>query len=269
MLSIISQYVQSLLPEAAHPYLYAENTYALCMTFVVAVAFLKTCDVLAYGNYISSKDSRKLIHIGTGPLYVLCWGLFRHNAVPVPGLPVQWQDERCLAALVPLVITVQFGLIGLGIIKDEAAVKAMSRDGKASALLQGPLYYGIMFVIMTVVFWKSPEGILPLMLLCGGDGCAEVVGRRLGVRRLPWSSSKTYMGLIGFIGGGFALCALVWCIGGDYGTLSDAFPGSFATYSVPVLKITAICAIIESLCPSDFDNVVVVVMACLLTRVMM
>ena len=41
--------------------------------------------------------------------------------------------SRWLAALVPLVITAQFALVGTGVIRDEAAVKAMSRTGDPRA----------------------------------------------------------------------------------------------------------------------------------------
>jgi phytol kinase len=78
---------------------------------------------------------------------------------------------------VPFAITVQFALIGLGVMKDEASVKAMSRSGDRREILRGPLFYGIVFVVMTLVFWKSsPVGMLALMLMCGGDGMADILG---------------------------------------------------------------------------------------------
>ena len=78
-------------------------------------------------------------------------------------------EARWLAALVPLMIVLQFALVGLGVIKDEAAVQAMSRTGNPREILRGPLYYGIAFVILTILFWKnSPVGMTSLMLMCGG-----------------------------------------------------------------------------------------------------
>ena len=97
-------------------------------------------------------------------------------------------SSRWLAALVPLLITVQFFLVGTGILKDAAAVEAMSRTGDRREILRGPLYYGIAFVVLTLVYWRdSPLGIVALMVLCGGDGLADVIGKRLGKARLPWS----------------------------------------------------------------------------------
>jgi phytol kinase len=117
-------------------------------------------DFFAQRGWVESRLSRKLIHIGTGPIFVLCWLMF-------PDDP----RARWLAALVPFAITIQFALIGLGLIRDEASVQAMSRHGDRREILRGPLFYGVAFVALTLIFWKdSPIGITALMLMCGGDG---------------------------------------------------------------------------------------------------
>src|SRR5512140_654715 len=100
--------------------------------------------------------------------------------------------SRWLAALVPLLITAQFALVGTGILKDEAAVKAMSRTGDRREILFGPLFYGIVFVVVTLVYWKdSLIGIPALMMMCGGDGIADIVGRQIRSAKLPWSPDKS------------------------------------------------------------------------------
>jgi len=91
---------------------------ALIITFAAALVELRLLDFFAHRGWIESRLSRKLIHIFTGPIFLLCWLLF----------PDVWY-ARWLAALVPLGITIQFAMIGLGIMKDEASVKAMSRNG--------------------------------------------------------------------------------------------------------------------------------------------
>ena len=141
---------------------------AMILTFVAALGWLRLMDYFAHQGWIESRLSRKIIHIGTGPIFVLCWLFF----------PDVWY-ARWLAALVPFAITIQFALIGLGLMKDEASVKAMSRSGDPKEILRGPLYYGAMFVLVTVAFWKdSPVGMTALMMLCGGDGIADMIGRR-------------------------------------------------------------------------------------------
>ena len=138
---------------------------AVIVTFAVALGFLRVMDFAAQRGWIDSRLSRKLIHIGTGPIFVLCWLMFRDE----PG-------ARWLAALVPFAITMQFALVALGVIKDEAAVQAMSRSGDPKEILRGPLYYGIAFVVLTLVYWKdSPIGISALMIMCGGEGIADLL----------------------------------------------------------------------------------------------
>eukprot|EP01135_Chromosphaera_perkinsii_P012081 Nk52_evm19s2579 gene=Nk52_evmTU19s2579 len=243
-----------------------DNYRALFATFAIAVAFLKTCDYIAYKDWLSSKDSRKLIHIGTGPIFLLSWSLFTPMRFHVPFLPGMMQDERCLAALVPLVITFQFALIGLGFVKDEAAVKSMSRNGRPSGILQGPLYYGIVFVAMTLLFWKSLLAIIPLCCLCGGDGFAELVGRRMGTHILrPVSRSKTLEGSAGFVLGAFVVCCILWHVGCEAEGLRAAFPGPLGDHWVSILVVSALSGVVEAVSPSDWDNFTVPAGACLLT----
>ena len=110
------------------------NFIATIITFAVALAWLRINDYAAHRGWMSSHLSRKIIHIGTGPFFVACWLLF--NEAPI---------SRYLAALVPLAITAQFALVGTGVIRDESAVRAMSRSGDRREILRGPLFYGILF----------------------------------------------------------------------------------------------------------------------------
>src|SRR5574340_119801 len=125
------------------------NLIALVVTLALTLIWLRLMDALAHRGIITSQISRKIIHIGTGPLFVLCWLLFTDQP-----------SSRYFAALVPLGITLQFFLVGVGVIKDEAAVAAMARHGDRREILRGPLFYGIVFVALTVLYWlDSPIGI--------------------------------------------------------------------------------------------------------------
>ncbi len=70
------------------------NILALGITLVIALLWLRINDFFAHKGWVSSSISRKIIHIGTGPIFVLCWLLF--NDAP---------SARYLAAIVPLGIT--------------------------------------------------------------------------------------------------------------------------------------------------------------------
>lgn len=224
-----------------------QDIVATVITFALSLAWLRLMDALAHRGLIEQRLSRKIIHIGTGPLFVLCWNLFSAGA-----------GARYWAALVPLGITAQFGLVGLGIMKDEAAVKAMTRTNNPREILRGPLYYGLVFVVCTVLFWRhSPVGIFALMALCGGDGLADIVGRRWGAAKLPFNPGKSWAGSA-------AMWAGSWGFGLGYLTLFNAF-GNFEPVLGNVAGVTALIALaataVEALPWGDVDNLTITVVA--------
>eukprot|EP00241_Pyramimonas_parkeae_P021860 CAMPEP_0114318674 /NCGR_PEP_ID=MMETSP0059-20121206/24785_1 /TAXON_ID=36894 /ORGANISM="Pyramimonas parkeae, Strain CCMP726" /LENGTH=242 /DNA_ID=CAMNT_0001445533 /DNA_START=490 /DNA_END=1215 /DNA_ORIENTATION=- len=157
---------------------------ALCIAFAVALLWLRLCDALAAQGVLEVKLSRKIIHIGTGPLFIATWPLFSEAS-----------SARYMAALVPLSICLQFAAVGLGFLKDPEAVAAMTRTGNPREILGGPLLYGLVHTAITASFWReSVAGVVALMLLCGGDGFADIFGRRYGKARLPWNRNKSLAG---------------------------------------------------------------------------
>jgi phytol kinase len=227
------------------------NPYlATLITFAVAAFFLRLMDFLAHRGWIESRLSRKLIHIGTGPIFVLCWLMY-------PDVPI----SRWLAALVPLLITMQFALVGTGLIKDVAAVKAMSRTGDRREILRGPLFYGIVFVVVTLLDWKdSPVGIPALMMMCGGDGIADIVGRRVRSMRLPWSPEKSLAGSLSVFLGGWLLTMLIFAIYGSAGV----FGSPVTRFVLPVTWIALGAMLVESLPFKDVDNITLTVVSALI-----
>lgn len=219
------------------------NLIALGLTVLIAVFWLRLNDFFAHKGWISSEISRKIIHIGTGPIFVLCW-LFFNEASAAP----------FLAALVPLAITAQFALVGTGVIKDPAAVQAMSRTGDRREILRGPLFYGIAFVLLTIVFWRnSPIGMVALMILCGGDGLADIVGKKVGGIRMPWSPKKTLVGSVTMLLGGFLLSVLVLWVFAWHGY----FTAPITRYLLPIGVIAVATTLVESLPFPDIDNITI------------
>jgi phytol kinase len=163
-----------------------------------------------------------------------------------------------LAALVPFSITAQFLLVGLGILKDEAAVKAMSRSGDRREILRGPLFYGIVFVVLTIVYWKDSQiGIVALMLICGGDGLAEILGRRFGKAPLPWNPKKSWIGSLGMFSGGWLLAFLILAVYTGVGVFSQ--PIQFYLWPITVISLAA--TLVESLPATDIDNITITLAA--------
>ena len=227
------------------------NPYlAALATLVVAVAFLRIMDFFAHRGWIENKLSRKFIHIGVGPIFVLCWLMFPDVAV-----------SRYLAALVPLLVTAQFVLVGTGIMKDDAAVQAMTRTGDPREILRGPLFYGIMMVVLTIVYWKdSPIGITALMMMCGGDGIADIIGRRVKSPKLFWSPEKSVAGSLSVFAGGALLTALILFIYVNVGV----FASPFSIYVMPIVWIALGGTLIESLPFKDVDNISLTVISALI-----
>jgi phytol kinase len=226
------------------------NIIAIIVTFLVALVWLRLNDYAAHRGWMSSYLSRKIIHIGTGPIFVLCWLLFKNTST-----------APYLAALVPGAITIQFILVGLGVIKDEAAVQAMSRTGDRREILKGPLYYGIVFVVVTILYWlNTPVGIVALMLVCGGDGLAALLGRSYGKIKLPWNKKKSWAGSLGVFLGGWILSAFILAIF----TAAGVFPPPFTSYLLGITLVSLVGALVESLPFEDVDNLTVTLAALLL-----
>jgi phytol kinase len=226
------------------------NLLAFAVTLVLSLLWLRLMDFLAHRGVMSSKVSRKIIHVGTGPIFVLCWLLFV-NTFPA----------RFYAAVIPLAITAQFALVGLGIINDPAAVAAMSRSGDRREILKGPLFYGIVFVILTIVFWyDSPVGIIALMILCGGDGLADIIGMRFGKVKLPWSKKKSWAGSAAVLFGGmiFSLAVMIVFLA------AGIFKGTLIDYLPAIAIISFVCSLVESIPVSNVDNITVPTAAVLL-----
>jgi phytol kinase len=230
--------------------MFSSNVLALGVTLAIALVWLRINDFFAHKGWISSAISRKIIHIGTGPIFVLCW-LFFNDAPMAP----------YLAAIIPLGITLQFTLVGSGVIKDPSAVEAMSRTGDRREILRGPLFYGIAFVVLTILFWRySPVGIVALMLLCGGDGLADIIGQKIPSRPILWSRKKSFAGSLTMLFGGFILTiSVLWVfVGKGY------FPGPITSYLLPVGVIAIVSTLVESLPFTDVDNITVPLISVLL-----
>lgn len=80
----------------------------------------------------------------------------------------------------------------------------LQRSGRREELLTGPLLYGVVHMLLTVVFWThSPAGVVAVAVLCFGDGAAELAGRR--ARAKLWhNSSKVRHGAVAPVWAGTA-----------------------------------------------------------------
>jgi len=162
---------------------------AIIICFAAVFSFLGATRLLAHYGVFSTFTARKWLHINIGVIFISCCTLFSSSPY-----------AKYIAVAFPASITLNFCLIGLGVIKDEKTVRTMSRSGAPKELLFGPVSYGIVICLATVLYWRtSPVGIIAEILLCAGDGYAGFLGTRYGRERLPWNKSKTIVGSLAFV----------------------------------------------------------------------
>ncbi|BBN12566.1 phytol kinase [Marchantia polymorpha subsp. ruderalis] len=170
-----------------------QDTGMFLIVLLGAYLWVRLFDYFTSKKILGQKLSRKLVHITSGLLYMLCWPFFSSS----PWAPY-------IAGLVPLANGVRLVVYGTGIFKDEGLVKSMSRSGDSKELLRGPLYYVLVLYTSTVVFWRhSPVGMIALAMMCGGDGIADIMGRKFGSNKLFYNSDKSWAGSIAMFTFGF------------------------------------------------------------------
>ena len=98
------------------------------------------------------------------------------------------------------------------------------------------------------------------MQMCGGDGLADIVGRRFGRARIPWNHQKTWMGSFGMFLGGFLLSLLILMLYVAIGIFSTTI-----LILLPALLVISIAAtLVETIPLRDVDNITVTLTAILL-----
>jgi len=217
-----------------------------------STAVVKVFDTLANSGYMEQNLSRKLIHTTCGPLFILSWLFF-----------TQSDYARVLSAVIPFANGLRLFLIGNGYLPGEAAIKAVSRKGDRTELLKGPFYYTIVLTLVTLAFWRSPTGIVALSIMCGGDGLADIIGRRFGgTNKLFYNASKSWAGSAAMFFGSLVFSEVLLLIFAKYGFLDHVTSATTAR----VALICALAAALESLPINKFvdDNISVPVVALIL-----
>lgn len=197
---------------------------------------------------IPSWQQRKLLHIFTGPIFIITWPLFSNDF-----------HGSIAAAMVPACMTLKFVFVGLGLLKDDDMIRMSSRSGKREELLRGPTLYGIIFILSSMIFWKSVNGIVYLFILCFGDGMAEVTGRLLGQSNpLFWSRRKSWAGFLGFQV--FSYLATYFFLSYYGKILFQSQPEELkelGELKVRLMYDVMIAAVVETIPVEDIDNVTV------------
>ncbi|XVF82970.1 hypothetical protein PTKIN_Ptkin16aG0095100 [Pterospermum kingtungense] len=179
-------------PAAATATLF-QDTVATAAVLAGAYGLVFTFDSLTQKELIQQSLSRKLVHILSGLLFAISWPIFSNSL-----------EARYFASLVPLVNCLRLVIHGFSLADDRGLVNSVTRHGNPKELLRGPLYYVLVLILCALVFWReSPVGVLSLAMMCGGDGIADIMGRKFGSSKIPYNQMKSWVGSISMFIFGF------------------------------------------------------------------
>jgi dolichol kinase len=200
-----------------------------------AKIWVKLWSVVAERGWLRSTLTRKLIHTGTGPLFVAGWVLF--SGAPTAILT---------ACGVPVINLVRLWLAARDKTtnaESSALVSALSRSGAAAEVKKGPFYYTLVLLAATVCSFRALPGAIAVCQMAVGDGLADIVGRRLGRTKWGFVANKTVEGSLAFVIGAFAsslgMLALFRAVGYTTVTIQAAI--------LPLCAISVACAAVELL----------------------
>ena len=209
---------------------------------VLGLAFVKAITTLASKEILEPRDSRKIIHTLSAPLFMVFWPLFSDSG-----------GARVFAGIVPLANAVRLYVAATGSGDEEELASAVSRSGDAKEALGGPFFYVLVLLASVLVFWRDGyAGIIASSTMAAGDGLADLIGRRFGENN-KWffNKDKSIAGSVAFfIGASSCSIAIAWWFAYT-GTLVPTM--EFADVAVRIVIISAISAIVE-LIPIVDDN---------------
>ncbi|KAF9596712.1 hypothetical protein IFM89_012911 [Coptis chinensis] len=161
---------------------------------------------------------------------------------------------RYFAAFVPLLNCVRLIVNGLSLVTDEGLVKSVTREGNPKELLGGPLYYVLILISSAILFWRdSPVGVISLAMMCGGDGFADIMGRKYGSLKIPYNPQKSFAGSISMFLCGFLISIMMLY----YFSALGYFQLDWTTAVQRVALVALVATIVESLPTTEVvdDNI--------------
>ena len=221
---------------------------ALLISFLAVMAVVQINGVLQKKEKLPTVVTRKLVHLLVGPVFLATWLLYSG----------EWYS-RFFAAVVPIMFVLLFYAIGSGKMKNEAFVASMSRSGDASELLKGTLYYAAIILVVTLLWfyipangvsYANPTALIIIGCLAGGDGMADMVGRRFGKHKYHVSGSeKSVEGSFGMFIGSVIFSLVLLAI-----FSLEVSQWNMANFVIPILIFAFIAMIVEGISPKNLDN---------------
>ncbi|AFY74104.1 dolichol kinase [Synechococcus sp. PCC 7502] len=168
---------------------------------------------------------RKVVHIGTGNIIVLAWGL---------GIPL-WV---CLIACVSFCIITYISY-------HQPILPMLNSVGRKTL---GVFYYAVSITCLVVWFWsiKLPEyAVVGVLVMAWGDGLAALIGQKWGKHPyLFMDSKKTWEGSLAMLVTSYIVTVVVLAIAGQFSWL------------IP-LPVAIVATLFEAISPGGTDNLTV------------
>ena len=201
----------------------------MAYAFSIAVAM----DALMVRGKVSNEISRKVIHLWMGGLIVF-WFLYTA------------QYGEYLFLVTPL--------IWVGIMLHsmspkshyKATVKRFTRRNNINEVVYGPLIFFMMFIVVTIIAFRSLGGVAALCAMVFGDGVAPLVGRH---------ANKHYLGGKKSIEGSIAVFAASFL--STVAVFAYLFPAAPAKLFYAAAATSVVAALVEALTPRNYDNLTV------------
>ena len=215
--------------------------FFLLIFSIFFIFFITT--ILRYLNIISSKISRKIIHIFIAPTFIFFLPFFPNNFL-----------FRFLLSSFPIIISFIFYFSAKKKnFFSNIFCLIMSRSGEINEILNGPFFYGIIVGLITFIYYiNEPIGVISIMNLCFGDGFADLIGSffKSKVFFSPFGK-KTFFGCFSFVFFSF-LMSCVFC---EY-----LFDKMFVINNFLLAIVGCLCEFFSS---PKFDNIFIVFGVCL------
>jgi len=234
----------------------ARDTACAVVLAVAAKVWVKLWSWLASSGKLPSTLTRKLIHAGTGPLFVLGWPLFSDAPTAV-----------LFACAVPVINLARLWLAGQSRAGSDGAelISSLSRSGDAKEVVGGPFYYTLVLLLATALSWRSIAGVVAVCQMAVGDGFADIIGRKLGKNKWPFSPDKSIEGSAAFALSAFVSSLLM--LGGCHALGYTSLTMSVA--ALPLLVISVACAGVELFPQLGDDNLTVPFFGALLAKLLL
>ena len=214
-------------------------------TLAIAVVGLYLAAVLALALLVRRRWpeqrewSRKLVHMGTGPVVLLAWAL---------------QIERGIALPVAAAVTVLTALN-----HRFRLLPAVEDVGRPS---YGTVAYGASITLLLALFWPAQPAAVAagVLVMAFGDGLAGLLGPLL---RSPswslWGQRKSLVGTGAMAIASAAVLSLLWILQGPAGAGSGSGLAHWAAAGAPqagvaIVVLTALAVGLEQLSAYGLDN---------------